>query len=117
MALMVVDDSLLLQHIALPFRYVIYRVRVRRGGRKRQVTKGQTYGKPKTHGVNQLKNARSHQAIAEARFGRRCGSLRVLNSYCVGQDTSFMKSFCLIQLARFIRFYLTSLFYLKKREP
>ena len=35
--------------------YVIYRVRLRRGGRKRPVTKGQTYGKPKTHGVNQLK--------------------------------------------------------------
>jgi len=45
--------------------YLIYRVRVRRGGRKRQVTKGQTYGKPKTHGVNKLKNTRSLQAVAE----------------------------------------------------
>ena len=45
--------------------YVIYRVRVRRGGRKRPVTKGQTYGKPKTHGVNKLKFARNLQSVAE----------------------------------------------------
>lgn len=45
--------------------YVIYRVRIRRGGRKRPVTKGQTYGKPKTHGVNQLKPTRNLQATAE----------------------------------------------------
>lgn len=48
--------------------YVIYRVRIRRGGRKRQVTKGQTYGKPKTHGVNKLKNTRNLQAVAEVRY-------------------------------------------------
>ena len=48
--------------------YVVYRVRVRRGGRKRPVTKGQTYGKPKTHGVNELKNQRGHQAVAEVYF-------------------------------------------------
>ncbi|KAE9548886.1 hypothetical protein FO519_007911 [Halicephalobus sp. NKZ332] len=69
--------------------YVIYRVRIRRGGRKRQVTKGQTYGKPKTHGVNQLKYTRNLQAIAEGRVGRRCGALRVLNSYWVGEDSTF----------------------------
>lgn len=45
--------------------YVVYRVRVRRGNRKRPVTKGQTYGKPKTHGVNELKNTKSKQAVAE----------------------------------------------------
>ncbi|KRZ53405.1 60S ribosomal protein L15 [Trichinella nativa] len=69
--------------------FVIYRVRVRRGGRKRKVTKGQTYGKPKNHGVNQLKMKRSLQSIAEQRVGRRCGALRVLNSYWVGQDSTF----------------------------
>ncbi|KAH7730979.1 60S ribosomal protein L15-like protein [Aphelenchoides avenae] len=69
--------------------YVIYRVRVRRGGRKRPVTKGQTYGKPKTHGVNQLKFQRNLQSVAEERVGRRCGGLRVLNSYWVGQDSTF----------------------------
>lgn len=43
----------------------MYRIRIRRGGRKKQVPKGCTYGKPKNHGVNQLKPVRSHQAIAE----------------------------------------------------
>uniref|UniRef100_A0A1B0D3P8 Ribosomal protein L15 n=1 Tax=Phlebotomus papatasi TaxID=29031 RepID=A0A1B0D3P8_PHLPP len=54
--------------------YVIYRIRVRRGGRKRPVPKGCTYGKPKSHGE---------------RVGRRLGSLRVLNSYWVAQDSSY----------------------------
>ncbi|OWJ99134.1 hypothetical protein Celaphus_00010170 [Cervus elaphus hippelaphus] len=43
--------------------YVIYRVRVRRGGRKHPVPKGATYGKPVHHGVNQLKFARSLQSV------------------------------------------------------
>ncbi len=47
--------------------FVVYRVRVRRGGRKRPVVKGQTYGKPKNHGVNQLKFARNSQSVAEVR--------------------------------------------------
>lgn len=47
--------------------YVIYRVRVRRGGRKRPVPKGATYGKPVHHGVNQIKFARSLQSTAEVR--------------------------------------------------
>merc|ERR1739848_801069 len=45
--------------------YVIYRIRIRRAGRKRPVPKGATYGKPTNEGVNELKNQRSHQAIAE----------------------------------------------------
>jgi len=69
--------------------FVIYRIRIRRGGRKRPVPNGQTYGKPKSHGVNQLKNKRSIQAVAEERVGRKCGALRVLNSYWVGQDSTF----------------------------
>jgi len=69
--------------------YVIYRIRIRRGGRKRPVVKGQTYGKPAGHGVNQLKNARNHQAIAENRVGKICGNLRVLNSYWINQDSSY----------------------------
>lgn len=69
--------------------YVIYRVRVRRGGRKRQARKGATYGKPTNQGVNQLKNQRGHQAIAEEKIGRHCGALRVLNSYWVGQDSTY----------------------------
>lgn len=55
----------------LPFPpgFVIYRIRIRRGGRKRPVPKGATYGKPKSHGVNQLKPTRNLQSLAEV---RRC---------------------------------------------
>jgi len=69
--------------------FVVYRVRVRRGGRKRQVSKGIVYGKPKTQGVNQLKNQRSLRAIAEEKIGRACGGLRVLNSYWINQDSTY----------------------------
>ena len=68
---------------------LVYRVRVRRGGRKRPVPKGATYGKPVTHGVNQLKFARSLQSVAEERAGRVLGALRVLNSYWVAQDSTY----------------------------
>lgn len=55
-------------HVKIPIcflGYVIFRIRVRRGGRKRPVPKGATYGKPKSHGVNQLKPTRNLQSIAE----------------------------------------------------
>merc|ERR1712098_746797 len=51
--------------------YVIYRVRVRRGGRKRPAPKGATYGKPTNQGINQLKYQRS------------------LNSYWINQDSTY----------------------------
>merc|ERR1711933_159633 len=69
--------------------YVIYRIRVRRGGRKRPVPKGATYGKPKSHGVNQLKPTRNLQSVAEEKVGRKLGGLRVLNSYWVAQDSTY----------------------------
>lgn len=69
--------------------FVIYRVRVRRGGRKKQVSKGIVYGKPASQGVTQLKPHRSHRAQAETKVGRRLHSLRVLNSYWVAQDGTF----------------------------
>ncbi|KAF8369176.1 hypothetical protein PRIPAC_87005 [Pristionchus pacificus] len=69
--------------------FVVYRVRVRRGGRKWPVIKGQTYGKPKTHGVNELKNVRSHQGVAEERVGKRCGAHRVLSSYWIAEDSTY----------------------------
>merc|ERR1712098_913494 len=68
---------------------VIYRTRVKRGGRKRTASKGICYGKPKTSGVNELKFQRSIQSVAEERVGRACGGLRVLNSYWVGQDAVY----------------------------
>ena len=45
--------------------YVIYRVRVRRGGRKKPLPKGITYGKPKGEGINQIKFQRSIRSVAE----------------------------------------------------
>ncbi|XP_058919650.1 large ribosomal subunit protein eL15-like [Kogia breviceps] len=69
--------------------YVVCQVRVRRGGRKRPVPKGATYGKPVHHGVNQLKLARSLQSVSEERAGCHCGALRVLNSYWVDEDSTY----------------------------
>jgi len=43
----------------------LYRVAVRRGGRKRPNPKGIVYGKPKHQGINQLKFARNLQSGME----------------------------------------------------
>lgn len=69
--------------------YVLYRVAVRRGGRKRPNGKGIVYGKPKHQGINQLKFRRSLRSVAEERVGKVCGNLRVLNSYWVNQDSTY----------------------------
>jgi len=66
--------------------FLIYRVRVKRGGRKRKVAKGICYGKPSTSGVTAIKAARNLRSVAEERVGRKLGSLRLLNSYWVAQD-------------------------------
>merc|ERR1719453_935604 len=68
--------------------YIVYRVRVKRGGRKKRVAKGIVYGKPKNCGVNKIKTARNFRSVAEERIGRKAGGLRVLNSYWVAQDAS-----------------------------
>lgn len=47
---------------------------------------GATFGKPVRQGVNHLKFQRGLRSTAEERVGRRCGNLRVLNSYWVNQD-------------------------------
>ena len=69
--------------------YVIYRVAVRRGGRKRPVGRGIVHGKPKNQGVNQLKFQRNLRSVAEERAGRVAANLRVLNSYWVNQDATY----------------------------
>ena len=70
--------------------FVIYRIAMRRGGRKRPVAKGCPYGKPKSSGaVKQQKPQRNLQSIAEERVGRRLKGLRILNSYWVGQDSTY----------------------------
>jgi large subunit ribosomal protein L15e len=69
--------------------YVVYRVAVRRGNRKKPLPRGIVHGKPKGQGINQLKFARNLRSVAEERVGRRCGNLRVLNSYWVNQDSTY----------------------------
>lgn len=69
--------------------YVVFRVRVRRGNRKRPVRKGATYGKPTNQGVNQLKLQKLLRVVAEERVGRKADNLRVLNSYWVNQDSTY----------------------------
>ncbi|KAJ3179476.1 60S ribosomal protein L15 [Gaertneriomyces sp. JEL0708] len=69
--------------------YVIYRIRVRRGNRKRLAPKGQVYGKPGSQGITQLKYQRAARSTAEERVGRKCPNLRVLNSYWVNQDATY----------------------------
>ena len=43
------------------------------------------YGKPVNQGITQLKAKRNLKSVAEERAGRRCGGLRVLNSYWVNE--------------------------------
>merc|ERR1711937_1002453 len=69
--------------------YCVYRIRVRRGCRKRLAPKGATYGKPVNEGINQLKFQRRLQSVAEERAGKALGGLRVLNSYWVAQDSTY----------------------------
>nr|WCZ58744.1 60S ribosomal protein L15 [Seculamonas ecuadoriensis] len=69
--------------------FVVYRVRIRRGGRKRPVHNGNMHGKPKNHGINEIKWYRNKRSLAEERVGRECGNLRVLNSYWINQDSTF----------------------------
>lgn len=68
---------------------VIYRIRIRRGGRKKPVSKGIVYGKPASQGVVGLKFKRNTRSVAEERVGRKLGGLRVLNSYWVAQDATY----------------------------
>merc|ERR1712187_76220 len=68
--------------------YLIYRVRVKRGDRKKRVAKGIVYGKPCHQGIKKWKAVRNLRNVAEERIGRKCGGLRVLNSYWTTQDSS-----------------------------
>ncbi|CBY23095.1 unnamed protein product [Oikopleura dioica] len=68
--------------------FVVYRIKIRRGGRKKPVPKGATMGKPTNMGVF-VQFARRLQSVAEERVGRHCGSLRVMNSYWVGEDSTY----------------------------
>lgn len=70
---------------------VIYRVRVKRGNRKRHNINNHrsiVHGKPVNQGIV-IKDKRNLRSLAEERVGRRCGNLRVLNSYWVAQDSTY----------------------------
>merc|ERR1712178_143312 len=69
--------------------FVVYRVAVRMRSRKLKVAKDVVDGKPKSQGVNQCKLHKNLRAIAEERADRKLPSLRVLNSYWVGQDGTY----------------------------
>jgi len=69
--------------------YVIFRVRVRRGGRKRPNPKGIVYGKPANQGINKIKWERNLRSKAEERVAARATNLRLLNSYWIGADGTY----------------------------
>jgi len=64
--------------------FIIVRVRVRRGGLRKQ--RPRAGRRPKRMGVKKYKPAKSMRLIAEERAGRKFPNLEVLNSYWVGED-------------------------------
>ncbi len=68
--------------------FVVFRVRVTRGQRKRMLRKGINYGKPSQCGIF-YKNKRNSQSIAETKVGKKVGGLRLLNSYWVAADGKY----------------------------
>jgi large subunit ribosomal protein L15e len=64
--------------------FVVARVRIRRGGRRKQRPKAGR--RPKRMGVKKFKPSKSLKLIAEERVARKFPNLEVLNSYWVGED-------------------------------
>lgn len=64
--------------------FVVVRVRVRRGGMRKQ--RPRSGRRPKRMGVNKFKPGKSLRLIGEERSGRKFPNLEVLNSYWVGED-------------------------------
>ena len=85
--------------------FVIYRVRVRRGGRKRPVPKGCTYGKPKSHGINELKPYRCLQSVAEVSFNLPFNHPQTIPFHAVQHDDNHSNLICTMtnQLIAFLR--------------
>ncbi|MEM0008132.1 MAG: 50S ribosomal protein L15e [Candidatus Bathyarchaeia archaeon] len=67
--------------------FIIVRVRVRRGGLRKQ--RPRSGRRPKRMGVRKYKPAKSLRLIAEERAARKFPNLEVLNSYWVGEDGRF----------------------------
>jgi large subunit ribosomal protein L15e len=67
--------------------FVIARIRIKKGGRRRQqIKKGR---KPKKSGRVKYTTSQSLQAIAEKRAAKRFPNLEVLNSYYAAEDGQF----------------------------
>ena len=66
--------------------YVIYRMRIRKGGRRRVASKNRIYGKNRTHHIYKLTPKVNLQNMAEMKAGKALPSLRLLNSYWVNED-------------------------------
>jgi large subunit ribosomal protein L15e len=64
--------------------FVMVRVRIRRGGLRKQRPKAGR--RPKRMGVKKFKPAKSLRLIAEERAARKFPNMEVLNSYWVGED-------------------------------
>jgi large subunit ribosomal protein L15e len=64
--------------------FVVVRVRVRRGGLRKQ--RPRAGRRPKRMGVKKFKPAKSLRLIAEERAARKFPNLEALNSYWVGED-------------------------------
>ena len=64
--------------------FIIVRVRVRRGGLRKQRPKAGR--RPKRMGVKKFKPAKSLKLIAEERAAKKFPNLETLNSYWVGED-------------------------------
>src|SRR3990172_10767269 len=64
--------------------FVIARVRVRRGGLRKQ--RPRSGRRPKRMGVHKFKPAKSLRLIGEERTARKFPNMEVLNSYWVGED-------------------------------
>jgi large subunit ribosomal protein L15e len=65
--------------------FVLARVRVRKGGRKRRLY-GRKGRRPKRAGIVKFTPAKSLQRIAEEKANKKFPNLEVLNSYWVGED-------------------------------
>jgi large subunit ribosomal protein L15e len=65
--------------------FILYRVRVRKGGRRRRLY-GRRGRKPSKAGLLKFTPGKSLQWQAEEKAQRKCPNLEVLNSYPVGED-------------------------------
>ena len=75
--------------------YIIYRIRVRKGSRRRVAKKNLLAGKPRTHHIYKLTPSLNLQSIAELKAGKALPGLRLLNSYWINQDGAFKYYECI----------------------